>query len=687
MNLVQINERLKDLPTQVIQQYANGMNPEVPPYLALGELQRRESSQKQMATAQGGAQGPQPSIKEQIEQKSGLMALQQMQQQQMAQQQAQPRGPMPAPAGVPQPEQQPQTPQPQAMMARGGLAGIPVRRDMFEYAGGGIIAFQSGGQSLNERAARQMEEKGSIYDPFFGLPAKERERMKEQAALKAAQDRARESMAVTESNVQALSGGAQARVAELEANRDSLIRQYGARQYEQALAKAKQAIDAASSRGSELMAQQSQMGQSMVAEATPSPRPAAPISRPMEKMTPQQMEAQMAPAGLPGAAVNKGIKPPPAPMPSAPSRSGPPAAAMPTPPMPQGTPSASMPQAGLPAAAQSVNPYEARLNQVAMKEPVAPTTQDAISRVSELSPAAMQEAALQKRNQEMRDRASSYKEQFEKSRPSGLDDLIRVFGQASQYKGLSGMAPAYTANKQQQRAEELAMKNQYNELMNLADTKELEGGKELFGARTKAFDTAQQLFGKEKDNVVKATASLYETTQGRINNELKLLSDKEIQNLRMAQETKMKEMDIGQRERERKSLNARDPNALVAQYVGLKAKARELREQGKTAEADRLEAQAADMVAFKGGSSTAGAGPKPMTRDQASDNVAKKLEITNPNRKQIVADATQALRAAGIQNPSFSQIEEHLIQEQMKGVSLSPSSPSGVIDKSNPLLK
>ena len=110
MNLVQINERLKDLPIQVIQQYANGMNPEVPPYLALGELQRRETSQKQMATAQGGQQGPQASIKEQVEQKAGLMALQQMQQQQAAQQMQQPQGPMPVPAGAPQPEMQPQQP-------------------------------------------------------------------------------------------------------------------------------------------------------------------------------------------------------------------------------------------------------------------------------------------------------------------------------------------------------------------------------------------------------------------------------------------------------------------------------------------------------------------------------------------------------------------------------------------------
>jgi hypothetical protein len=239
----------------------------------------------------------------------------------------------------------------------------------------------------------------------------------------------------------------------------------------------------------------------------------------------------------------------------------------------------------------------------------------------------------------MRDRAAGYKEQFEKGRPSGLDDLIRVFGQAGQYKGLSGLAPAYTANKQQQRAEELAMTRQYNELMNLADTKELEGSKELFGARTKAFDTAQQLFGKEKDNVVKATASLYETTQSRINNELKLLSDKEIQNLRMVQETKMKEMDIGQRERERKSLNARDPNALVAQYVGLKAKARQLREDGKTAEADRLEAQAADMATFKGGAGTASVGAdNAQTRKlrDAVKDIDSRLEFLDPKSPEFV---------------------------------------------------
>jgi hypothetical protein len=58
MNLVQINERLKDMPEPLVQQYANGMNPEmVPPYVALGELQRRELVAKRMVTAQGAQQG------------------------------------------------------------------------------------------------------------------------------------------------------------------------------------------------------------------------------------------------------------------------------------------------------------------------------------------------------------------------------------------------------------------------------------------------------------------------------------------------------------------------------------------------------------------------------------------------------------------------------------------------------
>ena len=157
MNLVQINERLKDMPLQAVQQYANGMNPEIPPYLALGELQRRETMHKQMATAHGAAAGPQPSVKEQIEQKAGLMALQMQQAKQAQQQMNQPRmGPVPE--NVPQPTPQPE---PEMAMAHGGIARLPVRPGMFDFASGGIIAFS--GEKDSEVDLKKAKEKRRQY--------------------------------------------------------------------------------------------------------------------------------------------------------------------------------------------------------------------------------------------------------------------------------------------------------------------------------------------------------------------------------------------------------------------------------------------------------------------------------------------------------------------------------------------
>lgn len=115
MNLIQIQERLKELPLQAVMAYANGMNPEVPPYVALSELERR----KRMDQMAQPAQMPQGTVKDKIEQQVGL-AEQQKQQQQAAMQQmmtaaAQPRG----------------------------LPAAPVPAQMFSR-GGGIVAFSTG---------------------------------------------------------------------------------------------------------------------------------------------------------------------------------------------------------------------------------------------------------------------------------------------------------------------------------------------------------------------------------------------------------------------------------------------------------------------------------------------------------------------------------------------------------------
>jgi hypothetical protein len=137
MNLIQIQENLKDLPTPVIMSYANGQNPEVPPYMALGELNRRKMSEQRKA------EPPTQSVKEKLESEA------------VGTPQGMPQGPqgiaqLPGaqmPQGMPQgaPQAMPQAaPQAAPGMAGGGLAELPVRDDMFNYAPGGIVAFAGG---------------------------------------------------------------------------------------------------------------------------------------------------------------------------------------------------------------------------------------------------------------------------------------------------------------------------------------------------------------------------------------------------------------------------------------------------------------------------------------------------------------------------------------------------------------
>jgi len=146
MNLIQIQEHLKDMPTQAIMAYANGQNPMVPPYLALGEMNRRKQMEKR------AAEPPQQSVKEQLEQElmqpQGItQGMPQMPQQGMPPQMP-PQGmrpPMP-PQGMPQgmPPQAPQMAPPQGM-AGGGLTNLPMRSERFNYAPGGIVAFADEG--------------------------------------------------------------------------------------------------------------------------------------------------------------------------------------------------------------------------------------------------------------------------------------------------------------------------------------------------------------------------------------------------------------------------------------------------------------------------------------------------------------------------------------------------------------
>lgn len=68
-----------------------------------------------------------------------------------------------------------------------------------------------------------------------------------------------------------------------------------------------------------------------------------------------------------------------------------------------------------------------------------------------------------------------------------------------------------------------------------------------------------------------------------------------------------------------------------------------------------------------------------MTRDQAEDNVRKDLEnmMTGP---KMISDASAALKAQGIQNPTSLQIKDYLVQQQMtKPAGGAPMASSGKV--------
>lgn len=142
MNLIKLQDQLRSMPMQALQQYANGMNPEVPPWLALSVLQQKQMDAQRQKVAQGAAMGEMPTVKEKVEQSAGLMALQGQKQQQAAQQSAMQnmRKPGPVPGGVPPAEPQPQAPQ--MGMRAGGIVRLPSGLRM---AGGGIVGYKYGG--------------------------------------------------------------------------------------------------------------------------------------------------------------------------------------------------------------------------------------------------------------------------------------------------------------------------------------------------------------------------------------------------------------------------------------------------------------------------------------------------------------------------------------------------------------
>jgi hypothetical protein len=127
MNLVQVQEHLKDVPLQALMGYANGSSQMVPAYLALGEMNRRKQMEKR------AAEPPKSTVKDEIEQ------------------QAQPPAVMPN-QGIAT-MQPPMEEMATEDHAYGGITGLPSN---FQFDGGGIVSFKEG----SEKAVKEFDEEG-----------------------------------------------------------------------------------------------------------------------------------------------------------------------------------------------------------------------------------------------------------------------------------------------------------------------------------------------------------------------------------------------------------------------------------------------------------------------------------------------------------------------------------------------
>jgi len=144
MDLIEQLAEYKNAPIDSLEAAKQGANPNISPWVAGAILSDRIEKQKRMALQQGAAQGQQPTVSDKQDQEvAGIMqalASQGAPQEQGAQQGA---APMQEPV----------------MAAEGGLMQASVDPRMFDYSGGGIIAFDKGGDVEDD----------TIYDPVTGV--------------------------------------------------------------------------------------------------------------------------------------------------------------------------------------------------------------------------------------------------------------------------------------------------------------------------------------------------------------------------------------------------------------------------------------------------------------------------------------------------------------------------------------
>jgi hypothetical protein len=445
MNLVKAQAVANDLPISELQKYANGFNPDmIPPWVAAGVMQEKMATQQKLANMQGAAQGEQPSVKEQIEQKAGLMALQQQMKQQSAGGMP-PMGSMPVPEDAPQPEAQPEA----FMAASGGLARLPVQ---FGFNGGGIVAFAEGGKAYET--------------PYDRMNRKNRE----------AED--------AKQVIEMPAGTSQQEAAQVQMeNPDAVVRVADSGKGWRDLAANQAALREGIAKALTYSSDKAAMDVPPQASYSNEGRRATPFKPAMDK--PETMQGQGAGA-----------------------------------PAPQAAPQAGLPGA-LPAGRSQTSPMQAEALQAIRGLPsTAPTPEEAVAQSNKMLPGVASEEAQRRMYEGQQKRISDLEAQYAKSRPSGLDDLIRVFGQAGQYKGLSGLGPAYTQNREAKRADELNFQAKMNALRADTEKDEQTGARDLFGKRSDLFKTGTEQFGQNIRAKAQNLANIYQVDQQAVNSML-----------------------------------------------------------------------------------------------------------------------------------------------------------------------
>lgn len=365
MNLVKAQEYAASLPLAELKKYADGLNPSmIPPWLATGEMEAKTKRMEMANNLAAAAQGQKPSIKEQVEQKAGLMALQQAQ---MAQQQGaaaapQPGGPVPE--GTPEPEQQAQP-----------EAGLDQLQSNIQMAGGGIIAFSG-------TKGSKVESEDDEDLPMWALLQR---RAKRKAAAELEEERER-NMAIARAEGQNLRPTME--------NDPRMLR-----------APAEESVS-----------------KMPTAAAPAAPKP------------PINDIAQLA------AAQNK-------PRPQAPAAPA---------------PAAPAPAASAAPAAPAPESMEGLFRQALNNKPAERKVEDLIAEQKAMDKGlGLEEPA----GKEKLERIAAIKDQYQATQRTPTQDLIALLGRSGQYKGLSGLAPAYTSLAEEKRKSGLEMAEKINTLM------------------------------------------------------------------------------------------------------------------------------------------------------------------------------------------------------------------------------